>query len=369
MKQKTLFTPGPLNTPSTVKSAMQIDVGSRTPEMTELTQNIRTELTALLDNPGEFTAIPMQGSGTFALEAMISSFLGPQHRVLILANGAYGDRLTTICNIHNINYKALSFNSLEPIPITQVANQLKTEPSFTHLLLVHFETGEGVLNDINAILKLAEQHHCQVLLDAMSSFPVLPINTQSNSLAAITSSANKCLHGPPGFAFVLARKNNLLNTQPPKTLSLDLNAQYQSFEQTGQWRFTPPTHSLLGFHHALLQFKQQGGAHARLAHYQTLADLLITELKKTNIQPVIQKAHRAPIIITFQLPKTHQLTSQLLEKQLHANNLVIYPAKQSNVKQFRIGVIGELTKNNILSLTKKITAILNTVCDQQTTDS
>jgi 2-aminoethylphosphonate-pyruvate transaminase len=360
MRNYRLFTPGPLNISSNVRAAMNVDIGSRTKTIVELTKTIRVDLENIAKCGINYTSILLQGSGTFAVEAMILSFIAENDHVLVVSNGVYGERIYKICTIHNINCSILRSENTVPIKIEKIRECLKKEKKITTIIAVQFETAIGILNDVNELISLASNYNCQVLIDAISSFGVLPLN-YTDAVTAVASSANKCLHGAPGVGFVIANKKRLIKSKSNKTLSLDLKAQWQEFEDSGQWRFTPPTHVLLAFREALNEFKKLGGAVARLKKYTFLTNKLIEELAKIDIYPVIRDEYRASIITTFILGDSHLITANILYEKLFYLGIVIYPSDLVPGKTFRIGCMGDLNIDDIKRLVDSIKIILKNV--------
>lgn len=356
-----LFTPGPLNTSAQVRAAMNTDVGSRTPTLSEVTRKIRASLQEIANCSPDYTAVLLQGSGTFALEAMVTSLLTTQeHFVLVVSNGVYGDRIGQICQVHGIKHILLKLETTMPINASLVEEALRQNNKITHIVAVQFETAIGVLNDVNSLLQVAAIHNCEVMIDAMSSFGALPIDYSSPALTAVASSANKCLHSVPGVSFVIVRLEKLLGSANPRTISLDLKAQYQEFEKSGQWRFTPPTHALLAFSAAIDEFINAGGIQARLQHYSALNKQLIDGLGAINIHPAIATEYRAPMITTF-IINNEMLSFKFLYNELFKYGLVIYPSSFIQEKSFRVGCIGDINSSDIDELINSIEHICKAV--------
>ena len=351
-----LFTPGPLSMSPSVRASMNIDIGTRTETIVDLTRDIRTSLENIADCGPKYTSILLQGSGTFAVEAMISSFIGLDDWVLVISNGVYANRISTICKIYNLNFLILESADTAPIDLEKVQKFLEENKKITVILAVQLETTLGVLNDINGLTALASSYSCKVFIDAMSAFGVLKLN-YVDSLIAVAASANKCLHGAPGVGFVIVNKRELLKKSSPRTLSLDLKAQWQEFENSGQWRFTPPTHVLLALKTAIHEFENSGGSEARLAKYQIFSDFLVKELAAIDIHPVINDNYRTSIVITFILGKTHLITSDILYKELFFQGLVVYPSNFYPGRSFRIACIGHLNMNDMNKLIETIKTI------------
>jgi 2-aminoethylphosphonate-pyruvate transaminase len=358
MQNYKLFTPGPLNISSNVRSAMNVDIGSRTKTIVELTKTIRMDLESIAKCGINYTSILLQGSGTFATEAMILSLIDNNDHVLVVSNGVYSERIYKICTIHKINCLILKSENTAPIKIEKIRECLQKERKITTIIAVQFETTIGILNDVNELISLASNYNCQVLIDAISSFGVLPLN-YTDALTAVVSSSNKCLHGAPGVAFVIVNKKRLIKSKLNKTLSLDLKAQWQEFEDSGQWRFTPPTHILLGFKEALNEFKKLGGMSARLKKYTYLTNKLIEGLAKIDIYPVIRDEYRASIITTFILGDSHSITTDILYEKLFHLRIVIYSSDLIPGKTFRIGCMGDLDIDDIKSLINAITTVIS----------
>lgn len=352
-----LFTPGPLNTSSAVKMSMNIDIGSRTETLVTLTKNIRDDLEDIAACGHNYTSVLLQGSGTFAIEAMLTTLIQEDSFVLVVTNGIYGDRIAKICEIHNIRHKVLKSCDTTPIELDKIESVLATEKEISHIAAVQFETGLGVYNNINELLSLAENYQCEVLVDAISAFGALPLDYKISSLTAVASSANKCLHGVPGISFVIVRLDKLSSTNKTRTLSLDLQAQWLEFERSGQWRFTPPTHILLALKTAITEFKHAGGSQARLQRYTYLTTHLIARLAEIDIYPVIKSDYRAPIITTLRLGDKHTTEVAQLQKELFMRGLVIYPSNFCNKRAFRIGCIGDVELSDIDELIKTIKII------------
>lgn len=342
-----LFTPGPLNTSAAVKRAMMNDIGSRTKASAELTSRICSKLLDAYDIDQAFAAIPIQGSGTFGVEAMLTSCLPATDYCLgVVVNGEYSKRMLEICGIHSLHFLPLECDNGTAIDPAQVDAFLLQHPQISHLALVHFETGLGVLNDLAQLVAVCERRSVQLLLDAISTFGALPIPFDSPAVTAVALSANKCLHSVPGIAFVITRKA-ALHSSVRRTLSLDLSAQWRKLENGHQWRFTPPTHVLLAFDQALDEWAHQGKAERRLEQYQRLNQQLVRQLGEQGIVPLLDARHRAPMITTFLLPDAFALSFEQLYKHLESAQLIIYPSTYSTARSFRVGCIGELLSADI----------------------
>ncbi len=351
-----LFTPGPLTTSDTVREAAGVDLGSRSAPAAELTAWLRSAIERIAGCGNRYSAIPLQGSGTFAIEAMLCSLLDDGDHVLIVENGAYSQRMTEICRIHGIRHSVLALDHQRRFDLSDVEAALLRHGDVTHMAAVHFETALGVLNDIDGLGRLGKRHGCRLLVDAISTFGAYPFDFSSGCIAAVALSSNKCLHGLPGLAFVVADTMALARRRTPRTLSLDLSAQHRMFETGQQWRFTPPLQAMLALRQAIREFDAAGGQPARRRRYERLAARLLQGMERIGFAPVIDAAHRAPIITTFAPRAGIHCAFATLNDFLFERGLVIYPTRHRNPDSFRVGVIGELTPDDIDDLLRALAA-------------
>jgi len=348
---KLLFTPGPLTTSASVKQAMLRDLGSRDDEFIAIVRGIRRDLLSLC-GPGaaEYEAIPMQGSGTFAIESVISSAVPRNGSLLVLVNGVYGRRMVRIGEVHDIECRQLLFPENEPVDPAAVRDELVRAPA-THVAVVHCETTTGIINPVPEIGAVVREASAAYLVDAMSSFGGIPLDVAAAGIDFLVSSANKCIEGVPGFGFVIARRTALDGCRgQARTVSLDLYEQWAGLERDGQFRFTPPTHALLAFRQALDELAAEGGVAGRAARYQNNASILVAGMRELGFETYLRDEHRSAIITTFRYPNDPGFSFEALYKQLADAGFVIYPGKLTAEGCFRIGSIGHVTEKEIRAL-------------------
>ena len=349
-----LFTPGPLTTHPAVREAMTRDLGSRSHLFIDLVAEIRSELLRIAGTSSKegYEAIPMQGSGTFAIESVLGSMVPAEGRLLVLANGAYGDRMCTIAERLGIDHLALRCPENEVHDLDVLRKAL--EKDITHVAMVHCETTTGILNPLEKIASVVADKGKILIVDAMSSFGGYPIDISSLPAHVLVSSSNKCIEGTPGFGYAIVHRETLLATRgTARSLSLDLLAQWEGLEKTGQFRFTPPTHVLLGFHAALHLLAEEGGVEQRAARYRDRNAALIDGMKQRGFEPYISSELRSHIITTFRYP--HEgFDFEAFYNGLAERGLVIYPGKITEVDCFRIGNIGCLEDTDITELLEAI---------------
>ena len=347
-----LFTPGPLTTSRSVKQAMLRDLGSRDENFLAIVADIRRRLVALAGvKEPDYTCVLMQGSGTFAIEATIGSVLPPDGRLLILANGAYGERMARIATQLRIDTVWQVYPEDHVIRPDEVESLLAADPTISHVAIVHCETTTGLINPVAEIGPVVRRHGRTFIVDAMSSFAAYPIPMDGWGVDFLVSSANKCIEGVPGFAFVLARTASLQATAGfARSVSLGLLEQWQGLESNGQFRFTPPVQALLAFHQALLELDAEGGIATRAGRYQDNHQETLVGLRALGFREYLKPEDMGYIITSFHYPKHANFVFDEFYNRLKRRGFVIYPGKLSRVDCFRIGHIGRITPADVAGL-------------------
>ena len=362
-----LLTPGPLTTSNGVKQAMLVDHCTWDDDYKQITRQIRADLLALGQvSAPEYTTVLMQGSGSFGVEAVISSVFAPSDKVLVLTNGAYGERIVQMLNYAGVAYTEYAVDYADTFQAASIEHHLQQDPAITHIIMVHCETTTGMLNNIECVGKLAKQYHKIFIVDAMSSFGGMPIPLGDWQIDFLISSATKCIQGVPGFSFILAKTALLRQCQGrARTLSLDLYAQWQVMEQDGKWRFTSPTHTVLAFARALQELDDEGGIAARHARYADNNRQLRAGLSGLGIQAYISPELQSPFISTFLFPEHQTFDFNTLYAYVKARGYAIYPGKLTAVDTFRLGNIGEIDAADV----QKIIHIIQNYLQEQTHES
>jgi 2-aminoethylphosphonate-pyruvate transaminase len=338
-----LLTPGPLTTSPSVKEAMLHDYGSRDRHFIEVNRRVRQRLVALIDGEETHVTVPLQGSGTFVVEAMLATFVPPRGKLLLLINGAYGQRMAKICRYLKRQTVTEEWPEDTPVDPVRAAAILAADEAITHVAVVHCETTSGVLNPIEELGRVVASHGRRLLIDAMSAFGALPVSAREVAFDALAASANKCLEGVPGLGFCLANKEALAASQGNShSLSLDLHDQWVSMEANGQWRFTPPTHAIIAFDRALQEFDEEGGLSGRGARYRENGRILIEGMRALGFKTLLADEVQAPIIVTFHMPADPHFDFAVFYEALREMGYVIYPGKLTVAESFRIGCIGRL---------------------------
>ena len=332
---RVLLTPGPVTTSATIKAAMLRDWGSRDADFIEMTRRLRQRLTALAGGNATHVCVPVQGSGTFAIEATIGTLLPATGKLLVLINGAYGRRMATIAGAIGRSVVALQWPEVDPVEAHRLEQALGADPEITHVAAVHCETTTGILNPIEDVARVCARHALPLIIDAMSAFGALPLDARETPFAAVVASSSKCLEGIPGVAFAIVERAVLEQASGnAPSLSLDLFDQWRAFAHDGQWRFTPPTHVLAALDRALDEHVAEGGIAGRGARYRRNLRLLVAGMAQLGFAPLLRASLQSPIIVTFRMPADPRFEFEVFYGQLRQRGFVVYPGKLTTADSF-----------------------------------
>lgn len=355
-----LLTPGPLSTSGTVREAMLQDWCTWDKDYNEgIVSPIRKGLLALAGlDEREYTDVLLQGSGTYCVEATIGATVRPTDKLLILSNGAYGERMARIADYYGIHYVLVSLRETELVTGEVAREALEAHPDVTHLSMVHSETTTGLLNPIEEVAEVIRGRGITFIVDAMSSFGGIPIDIKGLGIDFLVSSANKCIQGVPGFGFIIARKDKLMATKGnARSLSLDIYAQWETMERGhGKWRFTSPTHVVRAFYQAMKELNDEGGISARYERYRRNHRTLVDGMRSLGFETLLPDEAQGPIITSFLYPSADFDFASFYER-LKAKGFVIYPGKISHADTFRIGNIGDVFPEDMEALIRAIKEI------------
>ena len=360
MNSPYLLTPGPLTTSDTVKEAMLRDWGSRDRAFIAMNRQMCDRLVALAGAQQSHVCVPLQGSGTFTVEATIATLVPSDGKLLVLVNGAYGTRMVQICRVMGRAVEALEWPEDQCVDPAALKTRLESDTTITHVAVVHCETTSGILNPIEAVAEVVSDRGLALIIDSMSAFGALPLDAGKVPFAAVAASSNKCLEGVPGMGFSLIRRDLLENCQGNATsLSLDLYAQWKGFEQNGQWRFTPPTQVIAAFMRALDEHQAEGGVAGRGARYARNHAVLVEGMEALGFRCLLPKHVQAPIIVTFHMPADPRFDFADFYERLSDKGFLIYPGKLTVADSFRVGCIGRLGEKQMREALEAISAVLD----------
>jgi 2-aminoethylphosphonate-pyruvate transaminase len=338
-----LLTPGPLTTALPTRMAMLRDWGSWDSNFNAITATVRERLLDVVAAAATHVCVPMQGSGTFSVEAAVNTLVPRDGHLLVLINGAYGKRFAKLAQM--MGRRVATFETAEDVPASgaDVERLLAADESITHVGLVHCETSTGILNPLQEIATVVARHGKSLIVDAMSSFGALPIDAATMPFDALIAASGKCIEGPPGMGFVIARRTALARAEGHCTsLSLDLFDQWQYMEKTTQWRYTPPTHVVVALAAALDAFVAEGGQPARLARYARNCEVLVRGMAELGFRPFLDPGIQAPIIVTFHAPADSRYAFREFYDRVRDKGFILYPGKLTQVETFRVGCIGAI---------------------------
>ncbi len=343
-----LLTPGPLTTTLRTKLAMLRDWGSWDASFNAVTARLRSRLLDIIHGHDSHVVVPLQGSGTFSVEAAVATLVPRDGHVLVLDNGAYCKRAAKLTTLMGRRASTVPFAEDAAVSPAVLEDKLKLDASITHVVLIHCETGTGVLNPLADVAAVCERHGKGLIVDAMSSFAALPIDARSMRFDALIAASGKCLEGVPGMGFVFIRHAVLAQCEGhSQSLAMDLFDQHQYMERTTQWRFTPPTHVMVALDEALSQFIEEGGQPARLKRYQGNCEALISGLRALGLKPFLPAELQAPIIVTFHAPAHPAYQFKAFYEAVKRRGFILYPGKLTEVETFRVGCIGAIGRNEM----------------------
>jgi 2-aminoethylphosphonate-pyruvate transaminase len=343
MTDPILLTPGPLTTSAATKAAMQADWGSWDSAFNALTATVCRDLLAIVHADATHVCVPLQGSGTFAVEAALGTLVPRGAKVLVPDNGAYCKRIVRILACLGREAVVLPFGEQEPADPERIDAALAADPDITHVAQVHCETGTGILNPLAEIAAVVARRGRGLIVDAMSSYGAIPIDARALRFDALIAASGKCLEGVPGMGFVIARRTALeASAGNTASLALDLLDQWQYMQKTGQWRFTPPTHVVAALRAAIDQYQAEGGQAARLARYTENCAALIAGMRGLGLRSFLPDALQAPIIVTFHAPDAAAYDFGDFYRRVRTRGFILYPGKLTAVETFRVGCIGAI---------------------------
>ena len=355
-----LLTPGPLTTSHETKAAMLHDWGSRDAGFIKANAYVRERLLAIAGAEGTHVCVPLQGSGTFVVEAALGTVIPRNGKALVLINGAYGKRMAKILDYAGRAYEVMETAEDTPPDPAALKAKLEGDKAITHVLAVHCETTAGILNPVAEIAGVVKAAGRSLIIDSMSAFGAIAIDPKSVPFDALMASSNKCLEGVPGMGFAIIRKTVLEKCKGnAHSLALDLYDQWQAMEGNGQWRFTPPTHVIFAFAKAIEQYETAGGQPARFARYSENCRILIDGMAELGFRPLLPKNLQAPIIVTFHMPSDPAFDFQVFYDKVKDRGYVLYPGKLTVAPSFRVGCIGDLYADDMRAALAAMAEVLD----------
>src|SRR5882757_10625222 len=354
-----LLTPGPLTTSLRTKQSMLRDWGSWDVDFNKITARVCERLLQIVHGTGTHECVPMQGSGTFSVEAAIGTLVPRAGHVLVPQNGAYCQRIARICRVLGRTLTTIDYAEDAAVRAEDIDRALTANPAITHVALVHCETSTGILNPLQAVADVVARHGRGLIVDAMSSFGALEIDARRTTFDALVAASGKCLEGPPGMAFVIARRSALERAEGNSHyLAMDLYDQWVYMQKTTQWRFTPPTHVVAAFDSAIAQYLEEGGLAARGARYAHNCRTLIDGMARLGLKSFLPAPIQAPIIVTFYAPDSPHYTFKTFYNAVKAHGYILYPGKLTTLETFRVGCMGQLGERGMAGAVAAVGEVL-----------
>ncbi len=354
-----LLTPGPLTISMATKQSMLRDWGSWDADFNQITGRVRARLLDIVRASETHECVPLQGSGTFSVEAAIGTLVPRTGHVLVPQNGAYCQRIARICRVLGRALTTIDYAEDAAVRAEDIDRALAANPAITHVALVHCETSTGILNPLQAVADVVARHGRALIVDAMSSFGAIEIDARRTAFDALIAASGKCLEGPPGMAFVIARRSALERAEGNShSLAMDLYDQWVYMQKTTQWRYTPPTHVVAAFDAAIGQFLAEGGLPARGARYADNCRTLIAGMERLGLKSFLPAAIQAPIIVTFHAPRSPRYRFGNFYDAVKARGYILYPGKLTTIETFRVGCMGQLGERGMAGAVAAVAAVL-----------
>ncbi len=354
-----LLTPGPLTTSLATKQSMLRDWGSWDSDFNQITRRVRERLLAIVHATETHECVPLQGSGTFSVEAAIGTLVPRDGHILVPQNGAYCQRIARICRVLGRKLTTIDYAEDAAVRADDIERTLAANAGITHVALVHCETSAGILNPLQAVAEVVARHGRSLIVDAMSSFGALEIDARATPFDAIIAASGKCLEGPPGMAFVIARRTVLERAEGNShSLAMDLYDQWVYMQKTTQWRYTPPTHVVAAFDAAIEQYLREGGCAARGARYAGNCRTLLSGFGQLGLRSFLPAEIQAPIIVTFHAPRLPQYEFKSFYEAVKSHGYLLYPGKLTAIETFRVGCMGQLGERGMAGAVAAVAEVL-----------
>lgn len=349
IKSNILLSPGPANTTYTVKCAQVVpDICPREKEFGDLMDYVSRSLTELVADNQKYTTILFSGSGTAAVEAMLSSVVNKTEKLMIINNGAYGQRMCEIAGVYGLDYLEFKSSSVEALDLLAIEKTIKNNTSIKWLAVVHNETTSGLLNDISSLGEICKNNDITMLVDAVSSYAAIPINMFEMNISYLAASSNKNIQGMAGVSFVIAEIKEIekLKNKKINNYYLNLYEQYNYFVKNHQMRFTPPVQTLYALKQAIEEAKQET-IEKRYKRYSKSWQTLVAGLEDLGLKYLIKKEFHSKIVTSIVEPDCQKYNFIKMHDFLKEKGFTIYPGKVSNLNTFRIANIGDIDYRDI----------------------
>jgi 2-aminoethylphosphonate aminotransferase len=356
IERKILLNPGPATTTDSVKMAQVVpDICPREPEFGALVASITKDLVTLADGDPEYSCIPFGGSGTAGTEAIISSALPPDSTLLVINNGAYGERIVKIVEAYKIRFLEFRCEWYHRPEVEKIREMLGAHPEITAVAMVHHETTTGILNPLSEVAQVVKSFKKLFIVDAISSFAGVPLSVKNDGIDFMVSTSNKCLQGMAGVCFVIAKTSELrkLKEYPRRNLYLNLFDQYDFFSRTQQMQYTPPVQTMYALRQAIDELWAEGPKN-RIARYTKNWSVLRHGIEALGLKILTRPEDESHLLITIHYPEIAGFRFDTLHDDLYRQGFTIYPGKIGALNTFRLAVMGAIEEPDLLRFLKAL---------------
>jgi len=362
IRREVLLNPGPATTTDSVKYAQVCpDICPREKEFGEIMEWICDELSLMAGKPGRVETVLFGGSGTAADEAMISSCVPDDGKLLIIDNGAYGERFAKIASVYKLNFEVYKSSGFAPLDCEAIKTKL-VDGKFTHFAIVYHETTTGLLNPAPELCRFCHEHGITTIIDAVSAFAAIPIDMDRDCFDFMASTSNKNIQGMAGVGFVFCRKEALEKTAayPMRNYYLNLWDQFSHFKKTKQTRFTPPVQSLYALRQAIIETKLEG-IENRYTRYASCWEELVKSVQKLGLAMLVPESIQSKLITAIMEPSSPHYSFDALHDLARTKGFTIYPGKLSNANTFRIANIGDIQVKEMIAFTDLLETYMRSI--------
>ena len=352
IRREVLLNPGPSTTTDSVKYAQVVpDICPRELEFGNLMEKVAEDLTSFVADPKDYISIMFGCSGTGADEAMVSSCVPPDGKLLVVDNGSYGARLAKIAQVYNIDMEVFKSSTYEPIDIAALEEKMKTG-GYTTFAIVYHETTTGLLNPLEKICPMAKKYGMTTIVDIVSAYGGMPINLEKLGIDFASTTSNKHIGGMAGVGIVVCRRSELLKQKewPMRSYYLNLFDQYKYFLETKQTRFTPPVQTFYALRQAITETKVET-IEKRYERFTACWKILVKALKEIGLKMLVAEENQSHFITAILIPETPEYSFTALHDYAKSFGFTIYPGKLGNIDTFRIANMGDIKPEEMTHFT------------------
>ncbi|MDX1638973.1 MAG: 2-aminoethylphosphonate--pyruvate transaminase [Balneolaceae bacterium] len=364
IERNILLNPGPATTARSVKEALVVnDICPREEEFGTVLTDISEGLLKIGNGSEQYQACLFAASGTGAVEAMLTSALGADEKVLIITNGAYGIRMEKICDAFSRDFETIC--RFGEYPQVDRLRQKLQEEDFTHLAAVHHETSTGMMNPLEEISHLCREFGVKLIVDAMSSFGAYPIDLDRSGISYLAASSNKCIHGMPGLSFVIFHTDCVDEIEKNNgNFYFDMYRQWSYLKQKGQLRFTPPVQVCYSFREAIKDTLEET-VENRWQRYRQNWQVLYDGIRQLGFRFYLPMEQQSHILMAVALDGVLHRGFDHFHDYLYGKNITVYPGVIPETDTFRMAVIGDLYPRDLHYVVEQIEQYLD-AADERT---